>query len=389
MSDLASRLSALENGLLRQETEHTNIGFAPLDLDAAWEKSLQPKQYVVDEWAGKVGTSLWVAPPKTGKSTLTRALCAHVQNGLPFGVRQVTPGNALYLSTQEAAEDIIAYFRRYNIGPKMGEAFQKNHLPTIIGKAQFFKARTLKDRAKSMLDILNDELSKHCNGHYSFVVTDMLLDIAEIQETNSASEANERLSVIASFAEAHQTHIAPVYHANKRDVDMGESDPLMSVSGANSLAGGVDDVFIFVKKGQGEAGAGSLRRWITSVGRFSGGDNPWRELLYERTTGLVSIGQTWSQYSGDPEDGGLPGADRKATAANRDRKEGLLATLKRLGATELTPMDRITVFTETKGNGARLLGSWRELLSEGLVDESANGGRSPLCWSVIKNPLLM
>jgi hypothetical protein len=333
---------------------------------------------------------LWVAPPKTGKSTLTRALCAHVQNGLPFGVRQVTHGNALYLSTQEAAEDIIACYRRYNIGPKIGESFQKDHLPSIIGKAQFFKARTLKDRAKSMLDVLDDELNKHGKGHFSIVVTDMLLDIAEIRETNSTSEANERLSVIASLAETHQTHIAPVYHANKRDVDMSESDPLMSVSGANSLAGGVDDVFMFVKKGQGEAGAGSLRRWITSVGRFSGGDNPWRELEYNRATGLISIGQTWNQYSDEnPEDEDLSGADKKAAAANRERKQGLLETLKRLGATESNAVDRVTVFTETKGNGARLLGSWRELVSEGLVDEAAHGGRSPLCWSVVEKPVVM
>lgn len=390
MMNVADRLRQMEQAITAPQsvTGHANIGFAPLDLDAAWERSLQPKEYVVAEWAGKVGTSLWVAPPKTGKSTLTRALCAHVQNGLPFGTRQVTQGNALYLSTQEAAEDIISYFRRYNIGPKMGEPFEKKHLPAIIGKAQFFKARTLKDRAKSMLDILNDELSKHGKGHYAFVVTDMLLDIAEIRETNSTSEANERLSQIASLAEEHQTHIAPVYHANKRDVDMIESDPLMSVSGASSLAGGVDDVFVFVKKGQGEAGAGSLRRWITSVGRFSGGDNPWRELIYNRATGLVSIGQTWSEYSDlRPEDIGLSGADKKAVAANRERKQALLETLKCLGATESNPMERATVFTKTKGNGARLAGSWRELLAEGLVDEMAQGGRSPLCWQIIEEPV--
>lgn len=390
MIGVADRLRRIEEGISASQsvTGHTNIGFAPLDLDAAWEQSLKPKQYVVNEWAGKVGTSLWVAPPKTGKSTLTRALCAHVQNGLPFGVRQVTQGNALYLSTQEAAEDIIACYRRYNIGPKVGQPFEKRHLPTVVGKAQFFKARTLKDRAKSMLDVLNDELSKHGKGHYGLVVTDMLLDIAEIRETNSTSEANERLSVIASLAEAHQTHIAPVYHANKRDVDMSESDPLMSVSGANSLAGGVDDVFVFVKKGQGEAGAGSLRRWITSVGRFSGGDNPWRELMYDRVTGLVSIGQTWSEYSDESlEDAGLSGADKKAAAANRERKEDLLATLNRLRATELNPVERVRVFAETKGNGARLLSSWRELLAERLVDETANGGRSPLCWAVVEKPV--
>jgi hypothetical protein len=300
----------------------------------------------------------------------------------------VTQGNALYLSTQEAAEDIIAYYRRYNIGPKVGEPFRKQHLPSIIGKAQFFKARTLKDRAKSMLDVLNDELSKHGEGHYRFVVTDMLLDIAEIRETNSTSEANERLSVIAELAETHQTHIAPVYHANKRDVDMSESDPLMSVSGANSLAGGVDDVFVFVKKGQGEAGAGSLRRWITSIGRFSGGDNPWCELNYDRATGLVSTGQTWSEYSEQhPDDMGQSGADKKAAAANRERKQGLLDTLKRLGATESNPVERVTVFTKTKGNGARLVTSWRELFAEGLVDETANGGRSPLCWPVVEEPV--
>jgi hypothetical protein len=299
----------------------------------------------------------------------------------------VTQGNALYLSTQEAAEDIIACYRRYNIGPKVGEPYELKHLPKIIGKAQFFKARTLKDRAKSMLDVLNDELSKHGKGHYGFVVTDMLLDIAEIKETNSTTEANARLSIIANLAESHQTHIAPVYHANKRDVDMIESDPLMSVSGASSLAGGVDDVFVFAKKGQGEAGAGSLRRWLTSVGRFSGGDNPWRELVYDRSTGLVTIGRTWTEFSG--QDAEAPtGYDKRKDAANRERKTALLATLRRVNATEDEPVERSWVFSNTTGDVNDLRAAWREMLAAGEVGEKAQGGRSALVWLVPKNSVI-
>jgi hypothetical protein len=387
MNSLEARLRALEPASQSVTGANNNgkqsLGFEALDVDAAWAESLKPKQYVVDKWLGKVGTSLWVAPPKTGKSTMVRALCAHVQNGLPFGTRAVTQGNALYLSTQEAAEDMITLFRQYNIGPKIGEPFEKKHLPSIIGKAQFFKARTLKDRANSMLDVLNDELTKHGKGHYSFVVTDMLLDIAEIKEANNTSEANERLSIIANLAVTHGTHIAPVYHANKRDVDMLEGDPLMSVSGANSLAGGVDDVFVFAKKAIGKAGAGSLRRWLTSVGRFSGGNNPWRELEYNEATGLVTIGQTWSGFSGTVAEGPTSYDKRKDTA-NRERKAALLGTLRRVSATEDEPVERSWAFNNTTGDVNDLRATWRELLAAGEVGEKTQGGRSALVWLVPK-----
>jgi AAA domain-containing protein len=79
----------------------------PLKITLAGNIALEPKQYLINGFLGRVETSVWFGPPDSGKSAVIIDAACHVASGLGYGPddaqRHVDQGAVLYLACERGA----------------------------------------------------------------------------------------------------------------------------------------------------------------------------------------------------------------------------------------------------------------------------------------------
>lgn len=234
------------------ETRNENICSINLvPLDDLLNQPDEPVDYLVDHLITTVGTSLWAAKPKVGKSTSLRTICVDLARA---------GYTVVYLALEESRQDVVDHFRR------LGGQGLRNVLVQIGPVAE--------DGLVTMIGIAEDH-----KPH--FVVVDPLQRLIKAKDLNDYSLVYNALSPYGDIARHYKFHLAFAHHLNKYGDTGDAADAIMA---STAIYAAVDCAFL-IHKHDG-------RRTIKTDGAQRGGVNlPETVLLYEEETGRSSLGE--------------------------------------------------------------------------------------------------
>jgi hypothetical protein len=194
--------------------------------------------YVVDNLLAKSGTSLVIAKPKVGKTTLVRFLCLCVAMGWDFLERKTQQGAVLYIALEDRREDVKRHFR------DMGAP---ENAPVFIV-------------TETMLEKPFDTMRELINTHKPpLMVIDTLFRLAKIKDGNSYSEVTAALTPLIQIAHETGTHVLCVHHAGKGEREGGDM-----VLGSQAIFGSVD-TGIFLRRQKDQRTIHSIQRIGTDM----------------------------------------------------------------------------------------------------------------------------
>ncbi len=211
--------------------------------------------WVVKDTLPLGGSSIIVAKPKVGKSTVVRQGMLCVANGAPFLNRATTAGPIIYIALEEKRSEIRRHFR--DMGATGAELI---FISTSIGKEN------------PILNLTNmiDEV------HPVWVVIDPLFKFVKVRDGNAYSEMSQAIEAIHNLARKANLHITLIHHSTKGDRSGGDG-----ILGSTAIFGGVDTAIIM------KCDANSRR--IYSIQRY-GVDIPESVITFDSVTRTVSLG---------------------------------------------------------------------------------------------------
>jgi hypothetical protein len=206
------------------------------------------------------GTSLTVAKPKVGKSTLLRHLAFCVARGLPFLGRDVTKGAVIYIALEEKRSEIVKQFRA--MGCTEHDQIHI-HVGAVTGEALAELARVI------------EELSP------VLVIIDPLFKMVRVPDANDYARVTAALEPLTELARQAGAHIALCHHRGKGEREDGDA-----VLGSTAIFGAVDTLVSMTKR--------SDRRVVNSTNRY-GEDLEDLILILDKETYQVKCGGSLEQ----------------------------------------------------------------------------------------------
>lgn len=174
------------------------------------------------------GTSIIVAKPKVGKSSLAQQLTRCVAGGAAFLGRDVQQSSVIYLAFEEKDSEVKKSYRLAASRPDLPIFFHFGEPP------------------EHQLDALRALIGDYAPG---LVVIDTLAYWMKVADFNDYSQVGNALRPLHTLAREVNTHIMCVHHAGKgSNSGPGIDSPL----GSTALTGNVDTIMV-LNEGEGEA----------------------------------------------------------------------------------------------------------------------------------------
>ena len=169
-----------------------------------------------------MGLHLLTGAPKIGKSWLALELALCVSSGRPFWGYATRRCSVLYL----ALEDTLSRIQ--------GRIWK---LSDTASERLYFALNSL-GVADGLMDQLGDFVESH--GETGLVIIDTLQKVRTPSRDNAYAADYNDVSVLKSFADAHELAVLVVHHTRK----MGDADVFNTVSGTTGITGSADSTFV-------------------------------------------------------------------------------------------------------------------------------------------------
>lgn len=245
-------MSALDR--LRNPDPLTTAELLSLDTRVAWTVYRLLK-------AG--GTSLWIAPPKAGKSTLMRSVALDKAAGRRVLGREATAGNVLVVSMEDEPDDVTEHLRETgDAGEGIFWAFREQ-VPSDVSRRPEWLSENMR---KLEIDL---------------AVVDTLMKFLRLDpQADDSSRYEEMLKYMEQLENVTRStarHVAAVHHSNK-------SDPT-SALGSQALKAAVNCYAFIERDTEGQ-------RFLTTEQR--GGD-PFHRVELVQDGGLIRAGASMTK----------------------------------------------------------------------------------------------
>lgn len=234
-------------------------GFTFITLADLYLRPDPAYNFVVDDLLPVSGSSILVAKPKVGKSTLAQQLARSVAAGTPFLDRGCAQGTVLYMAFEEKDSEVKTSFKAAGAPAEMPVVFHFGDVPEDRMTA-----------LRAAIEIYSPAL----------IVLDTLAYWMGVVDFNDYSQVGAAMRPLHLLARATQTHIMTVHHAGKGGG--GIDSPL----GSTALTGNVDTV-VWLQDTDGG-------RLIETRQRY-GPQMPKTVLAFERKTRTLAMTGTVSE----------------------------------------------------------------------------------------------
>lgn len=252
---------------LAHELDNAHSGTPPRVSPTILESSIRPMtlselqklastgtDWLVDDMLPASGTSIVVAKPKVGKSTLVRVLAVAVSQGAPFLGRVTQQVPVLYLALEENAGEVGQHFA------SLGANDTDLHIhvgPT--GQHPF------------------DQLRQHvAEIQPGLVIVDTLFRFVSVADGNSYAAVTRALEPFYEIAQRNACHVMLVHHAGKVERDGGDS-----ILGSTAIFGAVDTAMMLSCRAE--------RRTVQTIQRY-GTNLPETALTLDAETRAITLG---------------------------------------------------------------------------------------------------
>jgi hypothetical protein len=225
--DIDARLKAMADAQPSARQGWVTIG----DL---LSESEEPPKWLVDGMLPEAGTSLLVAKPKVGKSTLAQNLLLSVALGEPFLGREVMCGPVLYLAHEEKRAELRRRFRA--MGAQDGDRIEFFISRAPEGAIEWLRMKT--EERKPVL-----------------IVVDTFQRFARLKDLNDYAAVTNALDPLTHLARESGAHLMLVHHEKKAGGNDGDG-----VLGSTGLFGGVDTLLV-MRRRDGTRSLSSMQRY--------------------------------------------------------------------------------------------------------------------------------
>jgi len=195
-----------------------------------------PKAWVWDRLLSFGGTSMLVAKPKVGKSTLARSLMRRLvepQDDELLLDRALRHGSVVYISLEDQEIDVIDHFNLMGLSRE-----GQDRLFIHSGRApdQAYKALKHLENAIHWVEQTTGERPV-------LIVIDTLQEYARIRDINSYNTVVDSMTQYSHLARDANVHIMFIHHANRSDGSPGDN-----IMGSTALFGKVDTLLDYRSK---------------------------------------------------------------------------------------------------------------------------------------------
>ncbi len=298
------------------------------DLTGLADLMAEPKEEassLVDGMLPAAGTSVLVAKPKVGKTTMARQLAVSVARGQPFLGRATTAGPVIYLALEEKRAEVREHFRA------MGASGEDIHVHCGSSPRDgVAKLRRLAERIRPAL-----------------IIVDPLFRMARVDDANNYAQVSAALEPLMAIARETGAHILFVHHAGKGERSGGDS-----ILGSTAILGTVDTAILMRR--------GESCRTVRTMQRY-GADLEETVLEFDAETRTVSLGKS------------------KEEVDERGLADEMLEVLQGKDA----PLTEEKLLAEAEGKTGAKRTALRQLVKEGKVERLGEGKRgSPFLYRV-------
>ena len=203
-------------------------------IGALLAESDEPTRWLVENLLLDAGTSLLVAKPKVGKSTLVRDLAFCVARGALFLGKEVTAGTVLYVALEDKRAELRRTFRA------MG-ASADDSIEFYIGGAPAGALEWLQQKAEQRKPKL--------------IVVDTFQRFARLQDLNDYAQVTNALDPLTHLARDCGAHLMLTHHGRKSGGSGGDA-----VLGSTALFGAVDTL-LEMRNRNGVRSLSSIQRY--------------------------------------------------------------------------------------------------------------------------------
>jgi len=235
----------------RQAESATANRFSYVSIDQLLDLPEPRHRFALDGILPAAGSSLLIAKPKVGKSTLAQQLAVAVARGGTFFGKDVRQGAVLYHAFEEQDTEVARAFRSAAVERGLPGYFHFGDAPT--------------DRWEALRAAVEEHRP-------TLVVIDTLAYWMSIKDFNDYAQVGDALKPLHRFARTNDTHLMAVHHQGK----VGES-PL----GSTALSANVDTIMMLNETDQG--------RTLETKQRY-GAPLPKTLLAFDADTRTLSLG---------------------------------------------------------------------------------------------------
>jgi RecA-family ATPase len=299
------------------DTQDQGAAIQPFDfqtMEQLIEAPPEDTHYVVDDLLPSAGTSLLLAKPKTGKSTLARQLAVAVAQGGTILGRSVEQGRVLYLCLEEIASEVLAHLRM--LGADKGDPIH-----SLFGAVN----------KRTAIAQLNATL-KHF-GDVRLVIIDPLFRFLPVEDSSNYVEVNDWTERLSELAKKYGAHVMALHHLKKRI----EEDSMDQTLGSTAINGAVDTILMLIRDKNGVRMLSSTQRYGASI--------PATYLAWDEESKSVALGNSREeaqQYDQTQKERGLEsqildyirehGACANDAIKVSGKRQKIIAALKQLAA---------------------------------------------------------
>jgi hypothetical protein len=220
--------------------------------------------YVVEDTLPAGGTSILVAKPKVGKSTLARNLALAVARGVSIVGRATSPGPVVYLALEEKRAEVQKHFDRMGAGTA-------DDIYIHVGVAP-------EDALAALVEAIKEHKPVLC-------IVDPLGRFVRFNDINDYAQVTRELEPVVALARESGCHILMVHHLGKMDRSDGDG-----VLGSTALFGAVDALLTMRRRDDS--------RVISTIQRY-GTDLPETIVRMDPVTGAVEGAGTVADHERD------------------------------------------------------------------------------------------
>ncbi len=194
-------------------------GLAFVSIGDLLAQPVEEVRWLIEGRLSAGGTSLVVAKPKAGKSTLARALALAVSRGDPWLGWAVAQGPVIYLALEEKKSEVAAHFRA--MGATGPEPIQ-----IVFGPTPKDALRQLEAEARGTPPAL--------------IIVDTLQRLVRVSDLNDYSKVTAALDPLLHLARETGAHVQFLHHARKGFLST-DGD---GVLGSTAILGTVDTAIL-------------------------------------------------------------------------------------------------------------------------------------------------